>query len=52
MSLGCGDRAAAFTEVTASAAAQRTDFIVNTAMIPLNKTITMAKKNKPYQPTY
>lgn len=44
MSLGCGDKAAAFTEVTAIAAAQRTDFIVNTAMITLKKTITMAKK--------
>jgi len=43
MSLGCGDKAAAFTEVTASAAAQRTDFIVNTA-ISLDRTITMALK--------
>ena len=43
MSLGCGDKAAAFTEVTASAAAQRTDFIVNTA-ISLKTTITMAKR--------
>lgn len=43
MSRGCGDKAAAFTEVTASAAAQRTDFIVNTAIF-LKTTITMAKK--------
>ena len=43
MSRGCGDKAAAFTEVTASAAAQRTDFIVNTA-ISLKTTITMAEK--------
>lgn len=49
MSLGCGVKAAAFTEVTASAAAQRTDFIVNTAMI-LKTTITMAQ-NQTYQPT-
>lgn len=49
MSLGCGVKAAAFTEVTASAAAQRTDFIVNTAMI-LNTTITMAQKQT-CQPT-
>ena len=33
MSLGCGDKAAAFTEVTASAAAQNIDFIVNTAIV-------------------
>ena len=49
MSLGCGVKAAAFTDVTASAAAQRTDFIVNTAMI-LKTTITMAQK--PNIPTY
>jgi len=52
ISLGCGVKAAAFTDVTASAAAQRTDFIVNTAMI-LKTTIAMAKKtnhtNLPYQ---
>lgn len=33
MSRGCGDNAAAFTDVTASAAAQKNDFIVNTAMV-------------------
>jgi hypothetical protein len=32
MSLGCGDNAAALAEVTASAAAQKIDFIVNDAM--------------------
>jgi hypothetical protein len=32
MSLGCGVNAAAFTDMTASAAAQRIDFIVNTGI--------------------
>ena len=50
ISLGCGVKAAAFTDVTASAAAQRTDFIVNTAMI-LNTTITMAKNKHTSLPT-
>ena len=43
MSRGCGDKAAAFTEVTASAAAQRSDFIVNTAIFLK----TMAETNIP-----
>ena len=50
ISLGCGVKAAAFTDVTASAAAQRTDFIVNTAMIS-NTTIAMAKKKHINLPT-
>jgi hypothetical protein len=49
ISLGCGVKAAAFTDVTASAAAQRTDFIVTTAMI-YKTTIAMAKKQ--IIPTY
>jgi hypothetical protein len=32
MSLGCGDNAAALAELTASAAAQKIDFIVNETM--------------------
>ena len=43
MSRGCGDNAAAFTDVTASAAAQKIDFIVNTAIVA-ELTISIAKQ--------
>jgi hypothetical protein len=46
MSRGCGDNAAALAEVTASAVAQRIDFIVNIAIVD-RVTVKLTQENIP-----